>query len=224
MGTPEHAIAAGEEPAAVPVDRTVVIIPAYNEAQVIQRVLAEILPIFPRIVVVDDGSGDATSAQARQAGAIVLRHCVNVGQGAALETGIRYARELGAEYFVTMDADGQHLPGDARAMLAHLHRNRTRLDIVLGSRFLGHASDMGKRRRLLLRAATLLSRRLHGLALTDTHNGLRVFARNVAEQMRFHHVDMAHASDVYDIIRKYGFRFEEQPVTIRYTDYSKAKG
>jgi glycosyltransferase involved in cell wall biosynthesis len=224
MGTPEHAIAAGEEPAAVPVDRTVVVIPAYNEAQVIQRVLAEILPIFPRIVVVDDGSADATAAQARQAGAIVLRHCVNVGQGAALETGIRYARELGAEYFVTMDADGQHLPGDARAMLAHLHRNRTRLDIVLGSRFLGHASDMGKRRRLLLRAATLLSRRLHGMPLTDTHNGLRVFGRNVAERMRFHHVDMAHASDVYDIIRKYAFRFEEQPVTIRYTDYSKAKG
>jgi glycosyltransferase involved in cell wall biosynthesis len=224
MGTPEHAIAAGEEPAAVPVDRTVVVIPAYNEAQVIQPVLAEILPIFPRIVVVDDGSADATAAQARQAGAIVLRHCVNVGQGAALETGIRYARELGAEYFVTMDADGQHLPGDARAMLAHLHRNRTRLDIVLGSRFLGHASDMGKRRRLLLRAATLLSRRLHGMPLTDTHNGLRVFGRNVAERMRFHHVDMAHASDVYDIIRKYAFRFEEQPVTIRYTDYSKAKG
>jgi glycosyltransferase involved in cell wall biosynthesis len=224
MGQPDHQSTAGDEPAAVPVEATVVIIPAYNEAQVIQPVLAEILSIFPRVVVVDDGSADATAAEARKAGAKVLRHPVNVGQGAALETGVRYAREHGAEYFVTMDADGQHLPGDARAMLAHLHRQRARLDIVLGSRFLGHASAMGKRRRLLLRAATLLSRRLHGLPLTDTHNGLRVFARNVAERMRFAHVDMAHASDVYDIIRKYGFRFEELPVTIRYTDYSKAKG
>jgi polyprenyl-phospho-N-acetylgalactosaminyl synthase len=224
MDKVDHESAAGGEPAAAPVDRTVVVIPAYNEAQVILPVLAEILPLFPRVVVVDDGSSDATSAQARQAGATVLRHCVNVGQGAALETGIRYAHQLGADYFVTMDADGQHLPGDARAMLAHLHRQREKLDIVLGSRFLGHASDMGKRRRLLLRAATLLSRRLHGLPLTDTHNGLRVFGRNVALRMRFSHVDMAHASDVYDIIRKYAFRFEELPVTIRYTDYSKAKG
>ena len=230
MATPDHESAAGQPPAdapalpAAPVDRTIVVIPAYNEGQVVREVLAEILTVFPRVVVVDDGSADATAAQARLAGATVLRHPVNVGQGAALETGVRYALQLGAEYFVTMDADGQHLPGDARAMLAQLDRQRATLDVVLGSRFLGLASAMGRRRRLLLRAATLLSRRLHGLALTDTHNGLRVFSRNVAERMRFHHVDMAHASDVYDIIRKYGFRFEEHPVTIRYTDYSKAKG
>jgi glycosyltransferase involved in cell wall biosynthesis len=211
----------GEPP---PVDRAVVVIPAYNEAQVMRQVLAEILPVFPRVVVVDDGSADATATQARLAGATVLRHCVNVGQGGALETGVRYALEIGADYFVTMDADGQHVPGDALAMLMRLHRERAGLDVVLGSRFLGEAQQIGRRRRLLLRAATLLSRRLHGLPLTDTHNGLRVFGRNVAERMRFAHVDMAHASDVYDIIRKYGFRFEEHPVTIRYTDYAKAKG
>src|SRR5437762_10157726 len=110
MDTPNDDTTVGAEP---PVDRTVVVIPAYNEAQVIRQVLAEILPVFPRVLVVDDGSADATALQARQGGATVLRHCVNVGQGGALETGVRFAQQLGAEYFVTMDADGQHLPGDA---------------------------------------------------------------------------------------------------------------
>ncbi len=211
------------QPAAA-LDRCAVIVPAYNEAAVIGQVLREIRRLFPRVLVVDDGSADGTAEEARAAGALVLRHCFNVGQGGALETGIRYALATGAEYFVTMDADGQHQPADALAMLAELQQRRAELDIVLGSRFLGQRPQMGMRRRLMLRAATWVSRLLHGLALTDTHNGLRVFGRKVAERMRFAHVDMAHASDVYDIIRKYHFRFEERPVTIRYTDYSRAKG
>jgi polyprenyl-phospho-N-acetylgalactosaminyl synthase len=209
---------------AVPVDRCAVIIPAYNEGKIIKQVVADIGSVFPHVIVVDDGSADASGAMAKQAGATVLRHCVNVGQGGALETGIRYAHARGFEYFATMDADGQHQVSDAVTMLAHMHQRRAEVDIVLGSRFLSVRSEIGRRKRVLLWAATLLSRQLHGLALTDTHNGLRVFGRKVAEKMRFAHVDMAHASDVYDIIRKYDFRFEELPVVIRYTDYSKAKG
>jgi glycosyltransferase involved in cell wall biosynthesis len=207
-----------------PVDRCVVIVPAFNEGAVVGQVLRELRRVFPKVVMIDDGSSDQTAAEALAAGAQVLRHCVNVGQGAALETGIRFALDQGAEYFVTMDADGQHLPSDALTMLTQLHLRRAELDVVLGSRFLGRRSQIGLRRRMMLRAATWISRLLHGLPLTDTHNGLRVFGRKAAERMRFAHVDMAHASDVYDIIRKYGLRFEEQPVTIRYTDYSRAKG
>jgi glycosyltransferase involved in cell wall biosynthesis len=210
--------------AAAPVDRCAVIIPAYNEGKIIKQVIGDIRSAFPHVIVVDDGSADTTAAMAQQAGATVLRHCVNVGQGGALETGIRFAHGRGFEYFATMDADGQHQVSDALAMLARLHQRRAELDIVLGSRFLSARSEIGRRKRVLLWGATLLSRQLHGLALTDTHNGLRVFGRKVAERMRFSHVDMAHASDVYDIIRKYEFRFEELPVVIRYTDYSRAKG
>jgi glycosyltransferase involved in cell wall biosynthesis len=213
--------------AAPPVDRCAVIIPAYNESKIIKQVVGDIQSVFPHVILVDDGSSDSTAAVARQAGAMVLRHCVNVGQGGALETGIRYAHDKGFEYFATMDADGQHQVSDALTMLGHMHRRRAEIDIVLGSRFLSARSErrqIGRRKRVLLWGATLLSRQLHGLPLTDTHNGLRVFGRKVAERMRFSHVDMAHASDVYDIIRKYDFRFEELPVVIRYTDYSKAKG
>jgi polyprenyl-phospho-N-acetylgalactosaminyl synthase len=206
------------------VARCAVVVPAYNEEPMIGQVIREVRRLFPWVVVVDDGSADNTAGEARAAGAIVLRHPVNVGQGGALETGIRFALASGAEFFITMDADGQHQPSDAVALLSRLQARRTELDMVLGSRFLGQRPQMGFRRRLLLRAATRLSRLLHGLPLTDTHNGLRVFGRNVAERMRFNHVDMAHASDVYDIIRKYRFRFEEYPVTIRYTHYSRSKG
>ena len=208
----------------LPVDRCAVIIPAYNEGKIIKQVVGDIHAAFPHVFVVDDGSADATSLMAQQAGATVLRHCVNVGQGGALETGIRYAHSRGFEYFATMDADGQHQVSDALAMLEHMHGKRAEIDIVLGSRFLSVRSEIGRRKRFLLRGATWLSRQLHGLPLTDTHNGLRVFGRKVAERMRFAHVDMAHASDVYDIIRKYEFRFEELPVVIRYSDYSRSKG
>jgi glycosyltransferase involved in cell wall biosynthesis len=190
------------ERAGVRLDRCAVIVPAYNEATVIGQVLREIGRVFPWVLVVDDGSSDDTAREARSAGAEVLRHSLNVGQGGALETGIRYALATGAEYFVTMDADGQHQPADALAMVAELQQRRAELDIILGSRFLAQGTEMGRRRRLMLRVATRISRLLHGLSLTDTHNGLRVFSRNVAERMRFAHVDMAHASDVYDIIRK----------------------
>jgi polyprenyl-phospho-N-acetylgalactosaminyl synthase len=207
-----------------PLEKCAVVVPAYNEAAVIRDVVAGIRAVFPNVVVVDDGSADATSGEARAAGATVLRHCVNVGQGGAVETGVRHAIRRGADWFVTMDGDGQHDPADALALLSRLYERRSELDIVLGSRFLEPGSNMSLGRRMLLRTAAWLSRRLHGLDLTDAHNGLRAFARPVAERLRFHHVDMAHASELYDIIRKHRFRYEERPVTVRYTRYSKRKG
>ena len=200
------------------------VVPAYNEAAVIRDVVEGIRARFPFVVVVDDGSLDNTVGEARAAGASVLRHCINVGQGGAAETGIRFALRRGAEYFITMDGDGQHDPADALALLDRLHERRGQIDIVLGSRFLEAGSNMSRGRRGLLRTAAWLSRRLHGLALTDAHNGLRAFTRQVAEQLRFEHVDMAHASELYDIVRRCEFRYEEWPVKVRYTRYSKNKG
>jgi glycosyltransferase involved in cell wall biosynthesis len=205
-------------------ERCAVIVPAYNEAAVIREVVEGIRAVFPLVVVVDDGSADATAAEARAAGGTVVRHAVNIGQGGAVETGVRYALRRGAEWFVTMDGDGQHAPADALALVQRLGERRGEIDIVLGSRFLQPGSNMSRGRRVLLRTAAWLSRRLHGLDLTDAHNGLRAFTRGVAERLRFNHVDMAHASELYDIIQRHGFRWEERPVTVRYTRYSKGKG
>lgn len=111
------------------------VIAAYNEGAVIAEVIQNTVRKFPNIVVVDDGSKDSTAQAAKNAGAKVVVHPINLGQGAALQTGIDYALQQDAKVIVTFDADGQHRIEDAVAMIAHLTDHN--LDIVCGSRFLG---------------------------------------------------------------------------------------
>src|SRR5205823_1379368 len=136
---------------------------------------------LPNVIVVDDGSSDDTAAEAARAGAYVLRHPINLGQGAALGTGIRYALLQRAEFIITFDADGQHRPEDIMVLLETARKRGA--DVVLGSRFLGRASDLPTSRRLLLKLATAYTRFTTGLSLTDAHNGFRLFTRNAAEQL-----------------------------------------
>jgi len=208
---------------AAPGPRAVVVVPMYNEAQVIGDVVTELRGSFPVVVCVDDGSSDESAAIARAAGALVVPHPTNLGQGAALETGIRHALSLPAtEYVVTFDADGQHDVADARAMVERAAEGG--LQVVLGSRFLAPAGAVPLARRMLLRAAVQYTRRTTGLALTDAHNGLRVLRRDAAEAVRLRLHGMSHASEILTLLARGGFSVEEHPVTIRYTDYSRAKG
>ncbi|MGE4231817.1 MAG: glycosyltransferase family 2 protein [Bacteriovoracia bacterium] len=205
---------------------TYVIVPAYNESEVIADVLSKIGTIFSNIVCVDDGSSDGTSEKAKNSrchNLSVLRHPVNVGQGGALETGIQYAYNRGAKFFITMDADGQHRPEDAFEMIHFLQKEN--VDMVLGSRFLRNTSSkIPLFKKFILFLGTLITKWIHRLDLTDTHNGLRVFNRKTAAVLRFNHIDMAHASEVYDIINRNGLKYKEYPVTVEYTEYSKKKG
>jgi polyprenyl-phospho-N-acetylgalactosaminyl synthase len=198
------------------------ILPAYREAVVIGQVIASLRPFVPRIVVVDDGSNDDTGAVARQQGAIVLRHAVNRGQGAALRTGIAYALAAGADVLVTCDADDQHDAADLPALLEPVLSGRC--DVTLGSRFLARECHMPTSRRWLLRLAVLFTRIHAGLPLTDAHNGLRAFSRHAAERIRITQDRMAHASEVVSEIRRCGLRYLEVPVNVRYTAYSRSKG
>lgn len=135
---------------------TIVIVPAYNEGKVVRGNLEKIFAIFPRVVCVNDGSVDDTLECARQSGAIVIDHPINIGQGGAIQTGIDYGLQEGYQYFATIDADGQHSFTDLRDMLIELKKGDT--DIVLGSRFLGRkAENMPRAKRLLLRLAVLFS-------------------------------------------------------------------
>src|SRR5262245_53500219 len=97
-----------------------VVIAAFNEARAIRRVVAELVSLPYRVVVVDDGSSDATAQIAARDGAEVLKHPINLGQGAALQTGIDYALLRGASHVVTFDADGQHRAEDIAVLLAAL--------------------------------------------------------------------------------------------------------
>jgi glycosyltransferase involved in cell wall biosynthesis len=199
------------------------IVPVFNEGQVIGEVVRNARKTFANIVCVDDGSRDNSAAEIRSAGAHLVRHPVNLGQGAAIQTGLEYAKsQRGAKYFVTFDADGQHQVDDVLAMLERLRSED--VDIVVGTRFHGDTSHIPWIKRLILRTVVRLSPRTQRLGLTDAHNGLRVFNRTVAEQMNITLNGMSHASEIVQMIDHHGWRVVEEPVTILYTDYSMAKG
>src|SRR5262249_60594568 len=123
-----------------------IVVPAYNEARVLSGVISDLKRDGQReIIVVDDGSSDATTEVAAGCGAVVLRHPINLGQGAALQTGIEFALARGAEIIVTFDADGQHRAADVVRLVEALHIQRA--DFALGSRFLGSAVNMPAVRR-----------------------------------------------------------------------------
>ena len=198
-----------------------VVIAAYNEAKVIARVVGEVARRGYHVVVVDDGSSDETAERAAAAN-VVVRHPINLGQGAALQTGIDYALQQAAEFVVTFDADGQHRAADIERLVAALREARA--DFALGSRFLGHTVALPAARRLLLRAATVFTQLTTGLRLTDTHNGLRAMTRRGASRIRLRQNRMAHASEILAQIAASGLPYVEVPVRIEYTAYSLAKG
>lgn len=202
-----------------------IVIPALNEARTIGDVVTPLRANGWRVVVVDDGSSDGTSEAARSAGAVVLRHAVNLGQGAGLRTGLAYVqREAATGIVVTYDADGQHQPESVAALVEALVRSGG--DVALGSRFLaGDArTHVPVARRMLLRLATIFTRFTTGLRVTDAHNGLRAFTIDAASRLRLTHNRMAHASEILNEIARHRLRYVETPVTIRYTAYSMAKG
>ena len=205
------------------VDDVAFVIPVYNEASVIGDVVAAVLEVTPHVVCVNDGSRDTSGAEIMKAGAYLVNHPINMGQGAALQTGIEFARALpGIKRITTFDADGQHRVDDAIRMLHRLEDDE--VDIVLGSRFLGASAGASRSRKVLLRAAVKFSNATTGVRLTDAHNGLRAFNRHVADTLEITAPDMTHASEIVELIRRNGYRYCEMPVTVDYTEYSMAKG
>ncbi|MBX3087588.1 MAG: glycosyltransferase family 2 protein [Cryobacterium sp.] len=195
----------------------------FNEGEVISSVIESVIANFDRVVAVDDGSSDDSAELARSAGAWVIRHPVNLGQGASLQTGFDFAlADPQMTEVVTFDADGQHSIEDARQMVEKLRKEG--LDVVIGSRFLDDRTEMSGLKRLVLRMATWYMRFTSGMALTDAHNGLRVIARGLLERIELNQNRMAHASELIDLMGKQRVKWAEHPTHIVYTEYSKAKG
>lgn len=205
------------------------VVPLYNEGAVIADVVTDARRTFANIVCVDDGSHDDSAEQAQRAGAVVVRHPVNLGQGAALQTGIDYAKtDPRMRYVVTYDADGQHQISDVVAMVDRARA--TDLQVVFGSRFLNddHVSATGLK-KLVLKAAVAFTNATTHTKLTDAHNGLRVLRRDVVDQLEITQNRMAHASEIVNEIGAMRIdgkpvHYAEMPVHILYTDYSKSKG
>ncbi|MCG5431476.1 glycosyltransferase family 2 protein [Mycobacterium sp. MYCO198283] len=202
-----------------------IVVPAFNEGSVVGDVVSELRTVFRNVVCVDDGSRDDTGPAALAAGAHVVRHPVNLGQGAAIQTGVDYARSRpGAAVFVTFDADGQHQVKDVVRMIDRLGAGD--VDIVIGSRFSQQhaATHTPLLKRLVLRTAARVSPDSRRLGLTDAHNGLRVFNRTVADGLNITMNGMSHAGEIIATIVENGWRVAEEPVEILYTEYSMSKG
>ncbi|MEY2714031.1 MAG: hypothetical protein RIT24_374 [Planctomycetota bacterium] len=209
---------------AAPADRagTWVVVPVYNEARVIGSVIDELTAVFPNVVCVDDGSRDGSWDVLQRKAPHALRHLVNRGQGAAIQTGTAYALRQRAARIAHFDADGQHRVEDLVRLVDAVASGEC--DIALGDRFSGDAAAVPPARRLLLRSAVAFHRIASGIELNDVHNGLRVLSRGAAERIELTADRMAHASEIIDLIARSGMRVRQVPVSIRYTDYSRAKG
>ncbi|MCM0604927.1 MAG: glycosyltransferase family 2 protein [Xanthomonadaceae bacterium] len=212
------------------------VIPCFNEGPRLSQTLEKVDYFFSTrsesvtAVVIDDGSlNPVVLPSYKHIDVITLRHLVNMGQGAALQTGFDFINEtLSSDITVTFDADGQHRIEDLDSVIGPIVRGEA--DCVFGNRFHSELASYSVPpfRRLLLRMASVFESWLTGLYLSDAHNGYRAFNSKTLSQIRLTQNRMAHAteikSEIAELIQSQGIKLVEAPVTITYTDETLAKG
>ncbi|MCB0376759.1 MAG: glycosyltransferase family 2 protein, partial [Sinomicrobium sp.] len=185
-----------------------IVIPAKNEAGRIGQVIYQtILQGYEQIVVVDDGSTDNTCQVARQAGATVLSHRINLGAGAATQTGIEYALGQGADIIVTLDGDNQHFPEDIAKLVETLIEKE--VDVVIGSRFLLANEEIPPLRRLYNRIGNVITRLITGTSTSDSQSGMKAFRATFARHIDFHFNGYEFCTEFIFLIRRYHASFAE---------------
>jgi len=200
-----------------------VIMPCFNEATVIRNTVTDVLQHGYSVVVVDDCSKDNSKNQLSGLPIYYLRHRVNMGQGAALQTGIDFARKKGAKYFVTFDADGQHESNDIAGMIEFLEKENA--DIVFGSRFLpGAKTNVSRSRSFVLNAGRYVNYIISGIMLSDSFNGMRILTKQAVEKIKLTENRMAHPAELIMLTATKKLKYAEYPVSIHYSEYSKNKG
>jgi polyprenyl-phospho-N-acetylgalactosaminyl synthase len=203
----------------------IAVVPAWNEGSRIKEVVSAVRAHADGVVVVDDGSRDRTGDEARAGGAVVLRHAINRGQGAALRTGTEAALRLGADIVVHLDADGQHDPAMIRTLVAPIAAGEA--DVVFGSRFLGtNPVGMPWIRKAYFQLARLFNRYVVGVRgiVTDPQSGARAMSREVAMKIDFRQDRAAHCSEILRLVTHSDLRWKEVPVRVTYTAETLRKG
>ena len=200
-----------------------VIVPIFNEEQVVRSIVQSLVAEKFTTVIVDDGSSDNSLQSISDLSVKILKHSTNFGQGAALQTGFEFAKKNpNLEIFVTFDADGQHQTKDIKNIIAPIKENK--VDIVFGTRFQDDKTHMPLLKRIILKLAIKYTNLSTGVPLTDAHNGFRAMNRTALNEMKLNLNGMAHASEIVTVAHKANLRVAEIPVEILYTKYSKAKG
>jgi len=191
--------------------RAVALVPALDAADTIAEVVARTREVLPDVVVVDDGSSDATAQVAARAGATVLRLPENRGKGRALRLGFEHALREGFDAVVTLDADGQHDPRQIEALLRRWHE--TEAGLVIGERTYGEQDMIPLRRfgnRFSRRAVSFFA----GAAVPDPQSGFRLYDRRLLEGLRFRGDRYEMESEVIVRAARARFRIESVPITL----------
>lgn len=196
------------------------IVPAFNEEKRISTVVQDLCTAVDRVVVVDDASADRTVFYAKEAGATVLEHEINRGQGAALETGHAYARKHNASHVIHFDGDGQFSVEDIPGALAHMKKEGS--DVLFGSRFLDNRSAIPLfKKHILLPIAKVIDRFFGSVHLSDVHNGFRILNKKALHQIEITQDRMAHASQIPQLVRVHKLAYTEYPVHVTYHEYGQ---
>ncbi|MHB1376740.1 MAG: glycosyltransferase family 2 protein [Candidatus Humimicrobiaceae bacterium] len=205
------------------IQKIYIVIPAFNEAGSIEKVIEDLFYYgYENIVVVDDASNDKTSETVQTLNVFIIRHPVNMGPGAAIKTGIDFALLDGADIIVTFDADGQHLAKDIHDLVKPIILNKA--DIALGNRFLNKTSKVPIFKKIILKAGALLMFLMYGILSSDSHNGLKAMSRLAALKIDIRSNGWEYCSEVIEEIVLKKIKYQEVPVTVKYTDYSIKKG
>ncbi|MBI3447452.1 MAG: glycosyltransferase family 2 protein [Acidobacteria bacterium] len=191
------------------------LIPAYGAAATISKVVRESLPHVGEVLVVDDGSTDASGEVARAAGAAVVRHEMNLGKGAALATGFSRLLARGASAIVTLDADGQHDPAEIPAFVRA--RRESAADLVVGAR-VGAWEAMSGARRFGNRFSCAAVRFFRGPALPDTQCGFRLYTRELLEAVSFRRRSYDAEVEILMLAGLDGFRVVPLPIRVLAAD------
>lgn len=195
------------------------IIPAFNEGKRINKVINDVLPLVDKIIIVDDGSRDNTYKKAERSGVVVLRHLINRGQGAALETGNQYALKNGADVVVHFDADGQFLFSEINDVLAPLKNDE--YDIVFGSRFLEKKTEMPFFKKNILFPIARFINLFLGIKMTDPQSGFRAMNKNALKKIKIQNDGSAHCSEILSKSFKFNLRIKEVPITVFYNEFGQ---
>nr|MBC7245838.1 glycosyltransferase family 2 protein [Chloroflexota bacterium] len=203
----------------IPQVKTAAIIPAHNEERFIGSVVLQVHKYVDVVIVVDDGSTDATAEIAEAAGALVIRHPQNLGKGAALSTGFRAARKLLPQAVVILDADGQHQAKEIPMVLRPVLEGKA--DMAVGSRFLGVRSHIPRLRVLGMHALTLASNLGSGVRVSDSQTGFRAFSEEALASIVLRARGFSVESEMQFLAKELGLRIMEVPISVNYTDAPK---
>ena len=194
--------------------KIIAVIPCLNEEHFIKDVVVKTINYVDKVIVIDDGSKDATARVAQEAGAEVVSHPRSQGAGAATRTGFETALKHGADIVVTIDGDGQHNPEEIPRLLAPILKGQA--DLVIGSRFLDPDTNMPHYRKLGIDAITWLYNWGSPVRVSDSQSGFRAHSRKLLEAVRITRKDFSFSIEVLVKSRRLGLVIAEVPVSCLY--------